>query len=120
MTGNAVEHWRDILSAKLGSEECTPFGPDPLVYKVGGKMFALLRLGSPLSINLKADPQEALIMRESFEAVTPGYHMNKKHWNTVDLEAGLDEALILGWIDDSYDLIVGNLTKKAQAALSKK
>lgn len=117
MTQETLDYWRSICSAKLGSEECTPFGPEALVYKVGGKMFALIGIKPPLTMNLKCDPQEAMIIRESFTAVRPGYHMNKKHWNTVELEADLDKTLIKGWVDDSYELVVGSLTKKAQAAL---
>jgi predicted DNA-binding protein (MmcQ/YjbR family) len=117
MSKTTLGYWRDVCNAKIGSQEETPFGPEALVYKVGGKMFALLRVNSPISMNLKCDPQEAMIIRESFAAVTPGYHMNKKHWNTVDLEAGLDEALVKGWIDDSYELVVSKLTKATRNAL---
>ncbi|TXR54292.1 MmcQ/YjbR family DNA-binding protein [Reinekea thalattae] len=100
-----IQYWRQTCQNKLGASEETPFGEGTLVYKVGGKMFALLRLSEPLSINLKCDPQEAMILRDSFSEVTPGYHMNKKHWNTVDLSTELDNELIKGWIDDSYDLV---------------
>lgn len=112
-----IDFWRQTCLTKLASEEDTPFGEGTLVYKVGGKMFALLRLGEELSINLKCDPQEALILRDTFAEVIPGYHMNKKHWNTVSLTSNLDPELIKGWIDDSYDLVVKSLTKKQQAAL---
>ncbi|TCS43171.1 MmcQ/YjbR family DNA-binding protein [Reinekea marinisedimentorum] len=112
-----IKYWRDACLTKLASEESTPFGEGTLVYKVAGKMFALLRLGDELSINLKCDPQEALILRDTFHEVIPGYHMNKKHWNTVSLTSDLDPELIKGWIDDSYDLVVKSLTKKQQAAL---
>lgn len=119
MTKNkTLEFWRSTCSAKLGSEEYTPFGPETLVYKVSGRMFALLRITPPLSMNLKCDPQEALIIRDTFSAVTPGYHMNKKHWNTIDLEAGLEHDLIKGWIDDSYQLVVQGLTKAQRQALN--
>ena len=112
-----IKYWRDACLTKLASEESTPFGEGTLVYKVAGKMFALLRLGDELSINLKCDPQEALILRDTFHEVIPGYHMNKKHWNTVSLTSDLDPELIKGWIDDSYDLVLKSLTKKQQAAL---
>ncbi|EAR08878.1 MmcQ/YjbR family DNA-binding protein [Reinekea blandensis] len=114
-----LEHWREVCSAKPGSEEQTPFGPETLVYKVGGKMFALLGITPPLSMNLKCDPQEALIIRESFSDVTPGYHMNKKHWNTINLESDLDPELIYGWIEDSYDLVVKGLPKSTRQALER-
>jgi len=107
-----LDAWRDRLLAKTGSSEDTPFGPDALVYKIQGKMFALLGLGYRLTLNLKCDPQDALILRDAFTCVTPGYHMNKKHWNTVDLTTGLDEALIDEWIDDSFELVVRTLPKK--------
>lgn len=101
--------------SKKGAVEETPFGPDALVYKVAGKMFALLNQREHgLGINLKCDPQEALIIRDSFSAVTAGYHMNKKHWNTINLEQGLEEQLIRGWIDDSYLLVVNALAKKVR------
>jgi predicted DNA-binding protein (MmcQ/YjbR family) len=112
-----LENWRAALLAKPGSQEDTPFGPDALVYKVAGKMFGLIGLGSRLTMNLKCDPQDALILREAFLAVTPGYHMNKQHWNTIDLTAGLDPDLINDWIDDSYQLVVSKLPKKHQAQL---
>lgn len=114
-----IEFWRERLNAKPGSQEETPFGPQALVYKVAGKMFALLMLDrSPLGLNLKCEPQQALIIRDTFAAVTPGYHMNKKHWNTIDLEAQLDIDLIQSWIDDSYDLVKSKLPKAVQARLS--
>lgn len=113
-----VNEWRERLSAKPGAQEETPFGPEALVYKVAGKMFALISLGEALRLNLKCDPQEAMILRDTFTAVTPGYHMNKKHWNSIDLLAGLDTALIQGWVDDSYDLVTAKLPKKVQAHLT--
>ncbi|WP_108126035.1 MmcQ/YjbR family DNA-binding protein [Saccharospirillum mangrovi] len=115
---NEVEVWRERLSAKPGCTEETPFGPQALVYKVAGKMFALLMIDrTPLGMNLKCDPQQALIIRDTFSAVTPGYHMNKKHWNTIDLEAGLDIELVQSWIDDSYELVKQTLPKAVQARL---
>lgn len=113
------DFWRERLNAKPGTTEETPFGPQALVYKVAGRMFALLMHDrTPLAVNLKCDPQQALIIRDTFSAVTPGYHMNKKHWNTVDLEAGLDIELVQSWIDDSYDLVKSKLPKAVQARLS--
>jgi predicted DNA-binding protein (MmcQ/YjbR family) len=108
-----LDHWRGICQQKQGAVEDTPFGPDALVYKVEGKMFALLtQRKDGLGVNLKCDPQEALIIRDSFSEVTAGYHMNKKHWNTVYLDRGLDETLVTGWIDDSYRLVINSLPKK--------
>lgn len=119
MNPDILQHWRQHLLTKPGAREDTPFGPGALVYKVSGKMFALMGIGEDrLTMNLKCDPQEALIIRDSFDAVTPGYHMNKKHWNTVDLLAGLDHGLIEEWIDDSYQLVVAKLPKRLQAQIS--
>ena len=120
MSTKQLNDWRSICLAKLGSTEETPFGPETLVYKVGGKMFALLRVNAPLSINLKCDPQEAMILRDTFDEVIPGYHMNKKHWNTVALESNLDKKLIHDWIDDSYQLVLKSLPKKTQQQLTEK
>ncbi|MDN3650608.1 MmcQ/YjbR family DNA-binding protein [Reinekea marina] len=113
--GELHDQWRSHCLTKQGASEDTPFGPEALVFKVEGKMFALLmKRKQGLALNLKCDPQEALIIRESFEAVIPGYHMNKKHWNTVYLDQGLDESLIAGWIADSYNLVVQSLPKKTR------
>lgn len=121
MLTKPLENWRKRLLAKPGAREDSPFGPEALVYKVCGRMFALISLGGDrLHMNLKCDPQEALIIRDSFTAVTPGYHMNKKHWNTIDLLAGLDDELIQGWVDDSYDLVVAKLPKRIQTQLKEK
>lgn len=98
--------------AKPGAEETTPFGPEVLVYKVGGKMFALTNPDAfPPRLNLKCDPERALELRQEFEGVIPGYHMNKKHWNTVTLDGSIPSQLIAGWIDHSYDLVVASLPK---------
>lgn len=98
--------------AKPGAEETTPFGPEVLVYKVGGKMFALTDPAAfPPRLNLKCDPERALELRHEFEGVIPGYHMNKKHWNTVTLDGSIPASLIAEWIDHSYDLVVASLPK---------
>ncbi len=83
-----------------------PFGPDTLVYKVSGKIFALVGLDAPdLKVNLKCDPEYALELRDRFLQIVPGYHMNKKHWNTVLMEGGLSDRLIKELILHSYDLV---------------
>ena len=100
------------LMKKAVTEEL-PFGPDTLVFKVCGKMFALTGLDDPvISINLKCDPEYALELREQYNGIKPGWHMNKVHWNTVDCQDDVPEKFILALIDDSYDLIVSSLTKK--------
>ncbi len=91
---------------KLGAEETYPFGPDATVFKVHGKMFALTpATASPVSINLKCDPTRAIILRQEHPEITPGYHMNKAHWNTLDLKGKLPDDLIRELIDHSYDLV---------------
>lgn len=91
--------------------ESFPFDDDALVFKVKGKMFALLSL-QEWSLNLKCDPEKAIMLREQYEAVTPGFHMNKTHWNSIDLTGGIPERLIREWIKESYDLVVAKLPKK--------
>lgn len=102
----------DLFRSKPGAEETTPFGPDVLVYKVGGKIFALTVPGDfPARINLKCDPERALVLREGHEAILPGYHMNKRHWNTVLLDGSLPAALVRELIDHSYDLVAASLPR---------
>jgi predicted DNA-binding protein (MmcQ/YjbR family) len=104
--------------SRLGAEETTPFGPEVLVYKVGGRMFALTVPGEfPLRVNLKCDPDRALELRDQYEAIKPGYHMNKTHWNTLDLSGGLPGALVRDLIDHSYELVVAALPKRVREGL---
>ncbi|HEY8961948.1 MAG TPA: MmcQ/YjbR family DNA-binding protein [Luteolibacter sp.] len=92
--------------SKPGAEETTPFGPDTLVYKVGGKIFALTSPDEfPPRVNLKCDPERAMELRDRHEAITPGYHMNKRHWNTLVLDGSLPDVLIRDLIDHSYQLV---------------
>ena len=101
-----LAQFREYCLNKPRATECTPFGPDVLVFKVGGKMFALASLDRfPAAANLKCDPDLALDLRDRYEQVTPGYHMNKKHWNTVEIDNGIPETEIRKMIDHSYDLI---------------
>ena len=102
--------FREYCLSKPNATEGTPFGPDTLVFKVGGKMFALASLDEvPARANLKCDPDLALELRDRYEQVRPGYHMNKKHWNTVELESGIPDAELWKMIDHSFDLVVKNL-----------
>jgi predicted DNA-binding protein (MmcQ/YjbR family) len=104
--------FREYCLNKPGAVEETPFGPDTLVFKVGGKIFAITALDEiPARANLKCDPDLALELRDRYEQVTPGYHMNKKHWNTIDIEAGIRDAEIRKMIDHSYELVVASLPK---------
>ena len=106
---------RNILHAYLlsqkGATEERPFGPETAVYKVMGKMFALVPDDNPLRINLKCDPDEALALRDMYQAVAPGYHMNKRHWNTVTLDGSIPQNEVLRMIDVSYALVVKGLKK---------
>jgi predicted DNA-binding protein (MmcQ/YjbR family) len=107
-----LAEFREYCLNKPGATESTPFGPDVLVFKVGGKMFALAALDDvPTTVNLKCDPDLALDLRDRYEQVRPGYHMNKKHWNTVEIEGGIPGAELRQMIDHSYDLVVKSLPR---------
>lgn len=111
------ETLRSYLLGKPGAKEDFPFDATTLVLKVGGKMFALLGIDAePLRINLKCDPHKAELLRERYAAVLPGYHMNKRHWNTVVLDGSLSDAEIIAMIDDSYALVVQGLAKARRPA----
>ena len=112
-----IEQYRDFCLSKKGVTEESPFGPDTLVYKVMGKMFALSGIDNFEYINLKCDPDRAIDLRESHEDVRPGYHMNKKLWNSVYINGDVSDPMIFEMIDDSYYLVVKSLTKKLQAEL---
>ncbi len=107
-----IESIRNYCLSKAEVTEGFPFGNDTLVFKVNNKMFALMNLKGDLSINLKCDPEKAIELREHYDAVLPGYHMNKKQWNTVILDYRIDKTLIEQWIDDSYNLVVRKMSKK--------
>jgi len=109
---------RDLCLTFRGSEETFPFGFETSVFKVAGKMFALSRLaGDPLSVSLKCDPQLAEQLRAAHPCITAGYHLNKRHWNTVVIDGTLSEQMIADMVEDSYDLIVSNLPRARQRAL---
>lgn len=106
-------------SAKKGVTEEFPFDETTLVFKVMGKAFALCGLDEiDPRVNLKCDPERAIELREEYEDIIPGWHMNKKHWNTVYLERSLQESLIRSLIDDSYELVVAKLPKKVKETLA--
>jgi predicted DNA-binding protein (MmcQ/YjbR family) len=110
-----LAEFREYCLRKPGATEGTPFGPDVLVFKVGGKMFALAALEEvPTTMNLKCDPELALDLRDRYEQVRPGYHMNKKHWNTVEIDRGIPVVELRRMIDHSYELVTKNLPKAAQ------
>ena len=107
-----LAEFREYCLTKLGASEETPFGPDVLVFKVGGKMFALAALDEvPTTVNLKCDPDLALDLRDRYEQVRAGYHMNKKHWNTVEIESGIPDIELQKMIDHSYKLVIERLPK---------
>ena len=108
--------FREYCLRKPGAIEDTPFGPDVLVFKVNAKMFALLAVDEvPATANLKCDPDLALELRDRFEQVRPGYHMNKKHWNTVELGTGLSATEVRKMIDHSYELVARRSVTRAAA-----
>ncbi len=102
-----------------GAQETFPFGPDTSVFKVDGKMFALSQLDAKsLRISLKCEPRLAEALRESYPAVIPGYHLNKRHWNTVIIDGSLTSQMVNDMIEDSYDLVVSQLPKYRRRALT--
>ena len=110
---------RAYLLSRPGAVEDHPFGPQPLVVKVGGKIFALVTEdAAPLDISLKCEPAHAQFLRDSFPAVRPGYHLNKEHWNTVTLDDSIADDGIRAMIDESYRLVAGSLSKAAQRRLT--
>ena len=107
-----IEEIRMYCNAKPFVTEGFPFGDDTLVFKVRGKMFALANLEGDLTLNLKCDPEKAMELRERHPSIIPGFHMNKKHWNTVIMDGSLSNPMIRELIDHSYDLIWQSLPKK--------
>ncbi len=113
-----IEQFRTYCLAKKASSEDFPFGPENLVLKVGGKIFAITGLDTDhFTVNLKCDPERAIELREQYPEIIPGWHMNKKHWNTVDFEGSLDGRLLRELIDHSYELVVKSLKKAERIAL---
>ena len=113
-----LQQLRDYLGAKPGACEDLPFGPEVLVLKVAGKMFALIAWQElPLTISLKADPEQALLWRELYPAVTAGYHLNKQHWNTVRLDGSVPDDTLRQMIDESWSRVVAGLKKSERLAL---
>ena len=106
------EDLRQHCLNQVGAVEEFPFGPEAQVYKVMGRMFALLPVDEPLRISLKCDPTLAEILRESYPAVQPGYYLNKQHWNTVTVDGSIPDEEILDMMDDSYNLVVKKLSRK--------
>ena len=112
--------FRDYCLRKRGATEGTPFGETVLVFKVSGKIFALASLDEvPARVNLKCNPDLALELRDRYEQVRPGYHMNKRHWNRVEIDSGVPEAELRKMIEHSYDLVVCALPKAQRDQLAR-
>ena len=108
-----IESLREYCLSKSGAEETLPFGPDTLVFKVDGKVFLLVGLDDEqLSFNVKCDPDKAIELREEYACVLPGYHMNKKHWNTIVVDGSVASKQLKEWIDWSYELVSQKKKKK--------
>jgi predicted DNA-binding protein (MmcQ/YjbR family) len=112
-----AEEFRRYCLTRKGAGEDFPFDETTVVYKVGGKIFALVDTGFK-RINVKCDPLEALALREKYQAVIPGYHMNKKHWNSLIMDGSLLDELVYKWLDDSYNLVLSNLPQSKQRELA--
>lgn len=113
-----IESLRDYCLSKKAATESFPFGEDTLVFKVGEKIFLLTSLNSPDSFNVKCDPEKAISLREEFSEVIPGFHMNKKHWNTVYINGSLTDKQVLEMIDHSYYLVFNSLKKSIQSEIN--
>ena len=113
-----IEEFRDYCLSKKYVTECFPFDEVTLVFKVSNKMFALSGLEHhPSTVNLKCDPEKSLELRAEYPEIIAGFHMSKKHWNTITIEGGLSRDFIKELIDHSYDLVVKGLTKRLQKEL---
>ena len=109
-----ITFFRSYCLSKAGTSEDTPFDANTLCFRVGGKIFAIIDIDSFESVNLKCDPERAMELRELHSGIIPGFHMNKKHWNTVLFDGSVSDKLVLELVDHSYELIFGSLPKKLQ------
>lgn len=107
-----IEYLREYCLSKKGVTECFPFDENTLVFKVGGKMFLLTDLVDAFSMNVKCEPDKAVELREEYNCVLPGYHMNKKYWNTVVIDGSVPDNILLSWVDASYNLVFDGLSRK--------
>lgn len=112
-----IESFRSYCLSKKMTSESLPFGDDTLVFKVADKIFALADITLFESINLKCDPEQAILLREQYPSVQPGYHMNKRHWNTILMDGAIPDRLLQQWIDDSYHLVIEKMPKKISQQL---
>ena len=109
-----IETLREYCISKAGVLESFPFGDDTLVFKIANKIFLLTSLANPNSFNVKCDPEKAILWREKYAEIIPGYHMNKKHWNTVYYDGSLSDSVLYEMIDHSYELVFNSLPKTMQ------
>ena len=114
-----IEDYRSFCLSLPGTEEKFPFDEETLVFFVKGKMYSLVNVDTFDFINLKCDPERAIELREMYDFVIPGYHMNKKHWNSIMMDGPIPDHLIREWTRHSYDLVVAKLPKKDREALKK-
>jgi predicted DNA-binding protein (MmcQ/YjbR family) len=116
-----IQQLYEFCLSKKGVTEHFPFDEDTLVFKVGGKMFCLTSLkqweSNKPSLNLKCDPDKAEVLRAEYDAIHPGYHMSKKHWNTIEFHSDVNDKMMCQLINDSYDLVFKSLTKKIQSEI---
>lgn len=113
-----IEELRNYCLSLKGVTESLPFGPETLVFKVMNKVFLLTGLDNePLQFNAKCEPEKAIELREQYPCVIPGYHMNKKHWNTIVVDGSVSNDVLKQWINDSYKLVANGLTKKEKQEL---
>lgn len=112
-----LEDLQAYCGRKSGVSWDTPFGPDVLVFRVMGKIFALAPIGLFKTVNLKCDPERAIELRERYEGIAPGYHMNKRHWNTVDVTGSVPQKLLRELVDHSYELVKASLPRKVREAI---
>jgi predicted DNA-binding protein (MmcQ/YjbR family) len=111
---------REWCLSHVGVVEEFPFTDEHSVFKVGGKMFAISALGrTPLQVSVKCEPELAVQLRDTYPAIQPGWHLNKRHWNTITLDGTLPEQMVRDLVEDSYDLVVGGLPKRLREALSR-
>lgn len=115
-----IEELREYCLAKKGVTESFPFDETALVFKVAGKMFCLTDLVDDFAVALKNDPEKNMALRERYPAIRPGYHMNKQHWNTVQIDGSISDKMLKQLIDESYQIIVDKLTKKVREELQNK
>jgi predicted DNA-binding protein (MmcQ/YjbR family) len=114
-----IEELRDYCLSLPATSEDFPFDETSLVFKVGKKIFALTDLEGPLFINLKCNPAKAIELREEYPAVRPGFHMNKKHWNTIEVDGSVSDDRLQQWIKESYNLVVEGMTRKEKELIQK-